>query len=268
MRGKAARGRRSRIAFPFGKVARRGSSHRTNRGSAALVSVLLLPNYQNNNLGWCEAPPAVEHPRDTEKPPGTPSGRRLRLETIQSPVERLFPPSGGVSRGSVRVGGETFLLPPYGFSFGYKRKGVSFAPLTEARRKIVGHKMRVNAVTGRGYNPSVSFADSSLLRGSRGGYRRRTTDVAKVQTAGKPAGAGCPHPSRCSAKAQHRATFPKGKAKAALESQTPQREPRRLLPQSHRFTPVKASSPKTLKYCPCGGLFIRPALLYSKEKQQ
>ena len=38
------------------------------------------------------------------------------------------------------------------------------------------------------------------------------TEVVKVQAAIKPAGAGCPHPSRCSAKAQHRATFPKGKA--------------------------------------------------------
>ena len=91
---------------------------------------------------------------------------------------------------------KTFLLPSYGFSFGYKRKGVSFAPLTEAQSNIVGHKyalskatvMRtkilsvtpvnplgvtaplmnkgsqengVDAVTGRGYNPSVSFADSS-----------------------------------------------------------------------------------------------------------
>ena len=28
-----------------------------------------------NNLGWHEVPLAVEHPRDTEKPPGTPSGR-------------------------------------------------------------------------------------------------------------------------------------------------------------------------------------------------
>ena len=116
--------------------------HCANRGSAALIGVRFAPRYQNHNLGWHEVPQAVEHPRETEKPPGTPSGRRLRLETIQSPVERLFPPSGGVSRGSVRVGGETFLLPSYGFSFGYKRKGVSFAPLTEARRKIVGHKTR------------------------------------------------------------------------------------------------------------------------------
>ena len=30
---------------------------------------------------------------------------------------------------------KTFLLPSYGFSFGYKRKGVSFALLTESRRK-------------------------------------------------------------------------------------------------------------------------------------
>ena len=95
----------------------------------------LLSSYQNNNLSRHEVPLAVEHPRETENPPGTPSGRRLRLEIAKSPVERLFPPSGGVSRGSVRVGGETFLLPSYGFSFGYKRKGVSFAPPTKTRKK-------------------------------------------------------------------------------------------------------------------------------------
>ena len=44
--------------------------------------------------------------------------------------------------------------------------------------------------------------------------------------------AGCPHPSRYGAKALCRATFPKGKAKAALESQTPKREAGRLSPQS------------------------------------
>ena len=65
--------------------------HRTNRGSAALISMRLLSSYQNNNLGWHEVPLAVEHPRRTEKPPGTPSGRRLRLEIAPSPVERLFP---------------------------------------------------------------------------------------------------------------------------------------------------------------------------------
>ena len=44
-----------------------------------------------NNLGWHEVPQAVEHPRETENPPGTPSGRRLRLEIALSPGERLFP---------------------------------------------------------------------------------------------------------------------------------------------------------------------------------
>ena len=42
---------------------------------------------------------------------------------------------------------KTFLLPPYGFSFGYKRKGVSIAPLTKAQRKIVGHKYALSKAT-------------------------------------------------------------------------------------------------------------------------
>ena len=48
-----------------------------------------------NNFSRHEVPQAVEHPRETEKPPGTRSGRRLILETIQPPVERLFPLRGG-----------------------------------------------------------------------------------------------------------------------------------------------------------------------------
>ena len=68
-----------------------GAQHRANRGSAALVSVRLAPHYQNNILSRHEVPSAVEHPRDTEKPPGTRSGRRLRLEIAPSPVEHLFP---------------------------------------------------------------------------------------------------------------------------------------------------------------------------------
>ena len=55
-----------------------------------------------------------------------------------------------------------------------------------------------------------------------------STELQRCKPRLSPPLAGCPHPSRCSAKAQHRATFPKEKAKAALESQTPQREPRRL----------------------------------------
>ena len=55
---------------------------------------------------------------------------------------------------------------------------------------------------------------SSLLRGSRGGYRRKGTELAQCMPQQlRPPEAGGPHPSRCSAKAQHRATFPKGKAK-------------------------------------------------------
>ncbi len=55
---------------------------------------------------------------------------------------------------------------------------------------------------------------SSFLRGSRGGYRRKGTELAQCMPQQlRPPEAGGPHPSRCSAKAQHRATFPKGKAK-------------------------------------------------------
>ncbi len=42
---------------------------------------------------------------------------------------------------------KTFLLPSYGFSFGYKRKGVSIAPLTEAQRNIVGYKYALSKAT-------------------------------------------------------------------------------------------------------------------------
>ena len=158
-----------------------------------------------NNLSRCEAPLAVGHPRETEKPPGTRSGRRLKLEIAAFPVERLFPPSGGVSRGSVRVGGETFLLPSYGFSFGYKRKGVSIALPTKARRKN--------------------------LRTER-------------ETQLSPPRAGCPHPSQCSAKAQHRATFPKGKAMAAAEPRLVWREVRLVGFEGSRGSPSVYRSAK------------------------
>ena len=75
----------AQAVFAVIEGARGGETERTschaNRGSAALIGMRLLSSYQNNNLGWCEAPPAVGHPRETEKPPGTPSGRnseRLR----------------------------------------------------------------------------------------------------------------------------------------------------------------------------------------------
>ena len=110
-------------------------AHPTNRGFEIITST------------GAQAPHTVGRTRRTEKPPGTRSGRRLTLENIQLPVERLFPPLGGVSRGSVRVGGKTFLLPFYGFSFGYKRKGVNLTLLTGtagdiARRLICAHSFR------------------------------------------------------------------------------------------------------------------------------
>ena len=37
--------------------------HHANRGSAAMISALLLSSYRNNNLSWHEVPQAVEHPR-------------------------------------------------------------------------------------------------------------------------------------------------------------------------------------------------------------
>ena len=61
---------------------------------------------------------------------------------------------------------KTFLLPSYGFSFGYKRKGVSIAEVTEAQSNIVGQKMRVNAFTGRRYNPSVFSACKTSRKAS------------------------------------------------------------------------------------------------------
>ena len=43
----------------------------------------------------------------------------------------------------------------------------------------------------------------------------QATELQRCEPQLSPPTAGCPHPSRCSAKAQHRATFPKGKARAA-----------------------------------------------------
>ena len=121
----------------------------TNRGSAACGGICAVRGIEIITLPGAQAPLAVGRTRVAEKPPGTRSGRRLTLETIQLPVERLFPPPGGVSRGSVRVGGKTFLLPFYGFSFGYKRKGVNIALLTGTASDIVGHLICANSFRRR-----------------------------------------------------------------------------------------------------------------------
>ncbi len=69
----------------------------------------------------------------------------------------------------------------------------------------------------RHFNPLYAAPPPSSEGGKAAAAASRR--IAKVRTAVKPAEAGCPHPSRCSAKAQHRATFPKG-------------EPRRLPPHA------------------------------------
>ena len=90
-------------------------------------------------------------------------------------------------------GVKTFLLPSYGFSFGYKRKGVSIAEVTEARRNIVGHKMRVNAIIGRGYNPSVFSACKTSRKASspytgepRSALRKATVMRTKILSVTPP----------------------------------------------------------------------------------
>ena len=79
-------------------------------------------------------------------------------------------------------------------------------------------KLGVNAATCRRYNPSVFSACETSRKSSSpytGEPRRlppQAVELPKCNPRLSPPLAGCPHPSRCSAKAQHRATFPKGKA--------------------------------------------------------
>ena len=86
------------------------------------------------------------------------------------------------------------------------------------QRKKCSNRFSVNAVTGRGYNPSVFSAcetsrkASSPCTGEPRRLRRRALNLQKCEPQLSPLLAGCSHPSRCSAKAPHSATFPKGKA--------------------------------------------------------
>ena len=109
------------------------------------------------------------------------------------------------------------------------RRGRSRAP----HRFSFAVKFGVNAFPCRRYNPSVFSACETSRKSSSpctGEPRRlppQSHGIAKEQSAVKPAVGGLPSSVTVQRSAQHRATFPKGKAKAALESQTPQREPRR-----------------------------------------
>ena len=64
------------------------------------------------------------------------------------------------------------------------------------------------AANGEGAEKRAQFALQST--GEARALPRRTQSLPKCEPAVKPAEAGCPHPSRCGAKAQHRATFPQG----------------------------------------------------------
>ena len=89
-----------------------------------------------------------------------------------------------------------------------------------ASRRIAKVRAAVKPADG-GLSSSVtaqrkSAAPRHLPQGEgKGGCRRKATELQGCEPRLSPPTAGCPHPSRCSAKAQHRATFPKGKAKAA-----------------------------------------------------
>ena len=100
---------------------------------------------------------AVEHPRDTENPPGTPSGRRLRLETRESPVERLFPPSG---RNSERLRWRM-------------KRGISTAAVRERKnsesRSVSGERQRGYQRLDDVWSVYSPFSRGSLTREREGG---------------------------------------------------------------------------------------------------
>ena len=187
----------------------------------------------------------------------------------------FIPPfQGGVSRGSVRVGVvKTFLLPSYGFSFGYKRKGVSFAEVTSAQRDIVGHSVCIcfhlqcakrtrtlfvfcrrkaatkssspckqgesrrlrrcapacaTALIGQGFSPSV-ICFCRRQKQMTALPPRRSPLVLRLFALALADGSGLP--------------FSLHPPPAALESQTPQREPRRrCAPQRTDLPPCESST--------------------------
>ena len=89
-----------------------------------------------NNFSRHEVPQAVEHPRETEKPPGTRSGRRLILETIQPPVERLFPPFGGSLTREREGRGRNFSFTVLRLFFWLQKKRGKLRPADENAEKI------------------------------------------------------------------------------------------------------------------------------------
>ena len=103
-----------------------------NRGSAAVQSVLLLPSYQNNNLGWCEAPPAVEHPRDIENPPGTPSGEAVEIRNRSVSGGAFIPPFGGSLTREREGRGRNFSFTVLRLFFWLQKKRGKLCPADES----------------------------------------------------------------------------------------------------------------------------------------
>ena len=100
---------------------------------------------------------AVGHPRETEKPPGTRSGRRLKLEIASFPVERLFPPSG---RNSERLQWRM-------------KRGISTAAVRErknsASRSVSGERQRGYQRLDDVWSVYSPFSRGSLTREREGG---------------------------------------------------------------------------------------------------
>ena len=78
---------------------------------------------------------------------------------------------------------------------------------------LLSHILGVSLLPSRRFNPLYAVPPPSSEGGE--GAPAPCKDLQLYKPRLSPPLAGCPHPSRCSAKAQRRATFPKGKAKEA-----------------------------------------------------
>ena len=83
------------------------------------------------------------------------------------------------------------------------------------------------------------------------------TELQRCEPRLSPPTAGCPHPSRRSAKEQHRATFPKGKARAAAAAE------RRYCRRSSAAGGAKAVFPKGKGFSPHKfAVFVAPGRVF------
>ena len=90
-------------------------------------------------------------------------------------------------------------------------------PLPPRRSPLVLRLFALALADGSGlpfslYPPPAALESQTPQREARR-LPPQATELQECEPQLSPQGAGCPHPSRCSAKAPRRATFPKGKAK-------------------------------------------------------